>query len=38
MDEVAADFYYAMKELYFSSNGCFNKVGITGDKPFFIFG
>lgn len=38
MDEVAADFYYALKELYLNPNGCFNKVGITGDHPLFVFG
>ena len=38
MDDVAADFYYALKELYFTSNGCFNQLGITGDRPLFIFG
>jgi len=38
MSDVANDFYYALQELYFSSNGCFNQLGITGDKPLFIFG
>ena len=38
MNEVANDFYYALNELYNNPNGCFNKVGITGDHPFFVFG
>ena len=38
MTEVADDFYVALKELYFNSKGCFNQLGITGDKPLFIFG
>jgi len=38
MSDVAKDFYYALKELYFNPNGCFFKVGITGDKPLFVFG
>jgi hypothetical protein len=33
MDEVAADFYTALKELYLNPNGCFNKIGITGNHP-----
>jgi len=38
MDEVATDFYNALKELYNNPNGCFNKIGITGDHPLFVFG
>lgn len=38
MDEVAADFYVALKELYQNPNGCFNKIGITGNHPLFVFG
>lgn len=38
MDDVATDFYYALNELYNNINGCFKKVGITGDMPLFIFG
>jgi vitellogenic carboxypeptidase-like protein len=38
MTDVANDFYYALKELYMNPNGCFNKVGITGAHPLFVFG
>lgn len=38
MDDVARDFYYALKELYFNNNGCFKQIGITGDKPLYVFG
>ena len=38
MGEVATDFYAALEELYFNSNGCFNQLGITGDKPLYVFG
>ena len=38
MDQMAEDFYNALKELYQSSNGCFNKLGITGSSPLFVFG
>lgn len=38
MDEVAADFYNALTELYNNPKGCFSIVGITGDLPLFIFG
>jgi vitellogenic carboxypeptidase-like protein len=38
MSQVADDFYKALTELYFSTKGCFNILGITGDKPLFIFG
>ena len=36
--EVATDLYYALKELYLNPKGCFNKLGISGANPFFIFG
>lgn len=38
MEEVANDFYYALTELYTKPDGCFKKIGITGDKPLFVFG
>ncbi len=38
MDEVAKDFYAALKELYTSTNGCFNKLGIKPDHHLVIFG
>ncbi len=38
MSDVGTDFYNALKELYLSPQGCFNKVGITGAHPLFIFG
>lgn len=38
MDEVATDFYNALKELYQNSNGCFNKLGIKGSQDLVIFG
>lgn len=38
MSDVANDFYYALKELYQNPKGCFNKVGITGAHPLFVFG
>ena len=38
MSDVANDFYYALTELYTKSEGCLNKVGITGNHPLFIFG
>jgi carboxypeptidase C (cathepsin A) len=38
MEDVATDFYYALKELYQNQNGCLNKIGITPDLPLFIFG
>eukprot|EP00178_Gracilaria_changii_P027583 TRINITY_DN8909_c0_g1_i1.p1 TRINITY_DN8909_c0_g1~~TRINITY_DN8909_c0_g1_i1.p1 ORF type:complete len:186 (-),score=1.00 TRINITY_DN8909_c0_g1_i1:381-938(-) len=38
MDLLATDFYNALKELYQNSNGCFNKLGITGDSPLIVFG
>lgn len=38
MDEVATDFYAALKELYQNTNGCFNKLGIKGTQDLVIFG
>lgn len=38
MTELANDFYDALKELYNNQNGCFQKLGIKGDSPLFIFG
>lgn len=38
MEDVANDFYYALKELFFNQNGCFNKLGFGGDHPLIIFG
>ena len=38
MDEVANDFYSALKELYQNSNGCFNKLGIKPSQNLVIFG
>lgn len=37
-EELATDFYAALKELYQNTNGCFNKLGITGSSPLFVFG
>jgi hypothetical protein len=38
--EVAADFYYALDQLYNNANGCFNSknLNILGGSPLFIFG
>lgn len=38
MDEVATDFYYALKELFFTQNGCFFRLGFPGNHPIFVFG
>ena len=38
MDDVAKDFYQALKELYQNSNGCFNKLGIKPSQDLVIFG
>lgn len=38
MDEVAADFYAGLKELYTSSSGCFSQLGIQPDHDLIIFG
>ena len=38
MTEIANDFYAALKELYLSPGGCFQKVGIKGEHPLFVFG
>ncbi len=38
MTEVAIDAYEALKELYNSQSGCFQKLGIRGDHPLFIVG
>eukprot|EP00919_Chromeraceae_sp_WS-2016_P021431 GHVR01050592.1.p1 GENE.GHVR01050592.1~~GHVR01050592.1.p1 ORF type:complete len:146 (+),score=3.61 GHVR01050592.1:4873-5310(+) len=38
MEEVANDFYYALKELYQNGNGCFNKMGILPSQNLIIFG
>lgn len=38
MTDVANDFYVALQQLYTHPAGCFNKVGITGSDPLFIFG
>jgi vitellogenic carboxypeptidase-like protein len=37
---VAADFYYALDQLYNNANGCFNSknLNILGGSPLFIFG
>lgn len=38
--EVAADFYFALDQLYNNANGCFNSrfLNIPGGSPLFIFG
>ena len=38
MDEVANDFYYALKELYQNSNGCFKKLNFSPSQDLIIFG
>jgi vitellogenic carboxypeptidase-like protein/serine carboxypeptidase 1 len=38
MECVANDFYAALRELYQSSNGCFNRLGLKPDQPLVIFG
>lgn len=38
MTEVANDFYYALKELYQNTNGCFKKLGISPSQDVIIFG
>lgn len=38
MDEVAADFYNALKELYTNQNGCFSQLGFKPDHHLVIFG
>lgn len=38
MNDVSKDFYFALNELYFTANGCFNKLGFGGDHPLIIFG
>jgi vitellogenic carboxypeptidase-like protein len=38
MEEVANDFWFALKELYSTSNGCFQQLGISPSQDLFIFG
>ena len=38
MKDVANDFYSALKQLYQTSNGCFNKLGFKPDHHLVIFG
>lgn len=38
MEDVATDFWKALNELYKTSNGCFNKLGISPSQDLFIFG
>jgi hypothetical protein len=38
MDNVADDFYKALKELYQNPAGCFNQLKIAPSQPFVIFG
>lgn len=38
MDDVAKDFYYALRELYTNQNGCFTKLKVPTSHPLFIFG
>jgi vitellogenic carboxypeptidase-like protein len=35
---VADDFYFALRELYLNPSGCFKKLGIPGNNPFFVIG
>lgn len=38
MDEVAADFWYALKELYQNNDGCFKQLNILPSQDLIIFG
>jgi vitellogenic carboxypeptidase-like protein/serine carboxypeptidase 1 len=38
MDEVADDFWNALKELYTNSRGCFNELKISPSQDLLIFG
>lgn len=38
MEDVARDFYSALKELYTNPNGCFNRLKFAPDQPLVIFG
>lgn len=38
MDDVANDFYAALKELYQNNNGCFKKLNISPSQDLIIFG
>lgn len=38
MSDVSNDFWNALIQLYQTPQGCFNKLGITGNHPLFIFG
>ncbi len=38
MTELANDFYQALTELYLNPEGCFQKIGIKGEHPLFVFG
>lgn len=38
MDDVATDFYEALRQLYQDSNGCFHKLNIQPSQKLVIFG
>jgi carboxypeptidase C (cathepsin A) len=38
MEEVADDFYAALRELYLNNNGCFNQLSIKPNQDLIIFG
>jgi vitellogenic carboxypeptidase-like protein/serine carboxypeptidase 1 len=38
LDDVANDFWIALKELYTNSEGCFHKLKITPNQDLLIFG
>jgi vitellogenic carboxypeptidase-like protein/serine carboxypeptidase 1 len=38
MTDVANDFWFALKELYQSNNGCFKQLNINGNQDLIIFG
>lgn len=38
MEDVANDFWKALYELYQTSNGCFNKLGLSPSQDLIIFG
>lgn len=38
MEEVATDFYAALKELYQNNNGCFKQLNISPSQDLIIFG
>ena len=38
MEEVADDFYHALKELYQNANGCFKKLNFQPSQDLIVFG